>query len=383
MSTYEYIFTILNMPINVFGNSSNNSDNKIDTSLFVQKTYLRSNYVEVNIEQDIDLKNQYIIKNLPDPISIGEPVSKNYVDNKFNDPTILKNSAHIDLNDKNITNAKFIQVNQLPQIDSHSTAKLYVDNAISDGVNEQSLLRLGPDEKLKQDTIILNYTLSTPKTIIELPTIKYVDKKFDDPSIIKNTDHVDFNDKILDNVKWIKVNSFPTIPEHLTAKINDDNAIFEGVNERSQLKIHPDEKLNLDEQNSLLLNSTLTLPNTIIELPTKSYVDSLHESSRNRRDLSSVLNDQDNESDNNKLTNLNSVTVNRNATSDNEVSNKKSLDDSIGEGTIVRFNKTLQNYLKLSVGKDTYNLTKYDRIQITDTTIIKNPNTGVTFYKIG
>ena len=34
------------MPINVFGNSSNNSDNKIDTSLFVQKPYLRHNYIE-------------------------------------------------------------------------------------------------------------------------------------------------------------------------------------------------------------------------------------------------------------------------------------------------------------------------------------------------
>ena len=55
------------MPINVFGNSSNNSDNKIDTSLFVQKPYLRSNYIEANIEEDIDLKNKYKIKNLPDP----------------------------------------------------------------------------------------------------------------------------------------------------------------------------------------------------------------------------------------------------------------------------------------------------------------------------
>ena len=44
------------MPINVFGNSSNNSDNKIDTSLFVQKPYLRTNYIESNIEEDIDLK---------------------------------------------------------------------------------------------------------------------------------------------------------------------------------------------------------------------------------------------------------------------------------------------------------------------------------------
>ena len=46
------------MPINEFGNSSskNNNCNKIDTSLFVQKSYLRTNYIESNIEEDIDLK---------------------------------------------------------------------------------------------------------------------------------------------------------------------------------------------------------------------------------------------------------------------------------------------------------------------------------------
>ena len=50
------------MPRNVFGNSSNNSGNKIDTSLFVQKPYLRTNYIESNIEEDIDFENQYRIK---------------------------------------------------------------------------------------------------------------------------------------------------------------------------------------------------------------------------------------------------------------------------------------------------------------------------------
>ena len=40
------------------------------------------------------------------------------------------------------------------------------------------------------------------------------------------------------------------------------------------------------------------------------------------------------------------------------------------------FNQTLQNYLKVSVGNDIYNLTKYDKIQLTDITIIKTPNTG-------
>ena len=36
------------------------------------------------------------------------------------------------MNDRNITNARFIQVIQLPQIDSLLTAKLYVDNALDE-----------------------------------------------------------------------------------------------------------------------------------------------------------------------------------------------------------------------------------------------------------
>ena len=142
------------------------------------------------------------------------------------------------------------------------------------------------------------------------------------------------------------------------------------------LRLDPDEKLKLDEKESIILNSTLTSPKTIIEKPTKSSFDSLHENRRSRRDLSSVFNDRDNEFDNNKLTNLDSVVVNREPTSDNELSNKKYVDDSIEEGTLIRFNQLLENYLKVSVRDTTYNLIKYDKIQITDTTGIKYPNTG-------
>ena len=323
------------MPINVFGNSSNNSEQKIDISLFVQKPYLRTNYIEANIEEDIDLKNQYRFKNLPDPLSIREAASKKYVDNLFNDPSIIKNSAHIDLNDRNITNCRFLSVNQLPQIDSHLTAKLYVDKAISDSIDESSLLRLDTDEKLTQDTIVLNSTLTSPKTIVELPTKNYVDNKFNDSSIIKNVDNVDFNDKDIDNVGWIKVNKWPRDGEHLTPKLYVDNAIHES----SLLRLHRDEKLKLDEQDSILLDSILIPPNTIIELPTKSYVDSLHgENERSRRDLGLDFYDE--------------------------------------SSTLVRFNQTLQNYLKVSVGNDTYNLTKYNKISITDITEIKFPNSG-------
>ena len=68
------------------------------------------------------MKNQFRIKNLPDPIRIRDAASKNYVDYLFNDPSIFENIEHIDLNDKNITNVRFLQVNQLPQIDSLLTA---------------------------------------------------------------------------------------------------------------------------------------------------------------------------------------------------------------------------------------------------------------------
>ena len=127
------------------------------------------------------------------------------------------------------------------------------------------------------------------------------------------------------------------------------------------LRLDPDEKLKLDEQDSIILTSTLKSPMTGIEIPTKSYVDSLQENRQNRRDLSSVSNDQDNEFDKNKLNDLDSVAVNRNTGSDKEPSNSKYVDDSLGEGTIVRFNQTLENYLQVSVGNDTYNLTKCDK----------------------
>ena len=253
----------------VFGNSSQDNKNKIDTSLFVQKPYLRTKYKESNIEEDIDSKNQYRIKILPDPISIREACSKNYVDTLFTDPSIVKNTAHIDLNDRNITNARFIQVNQLPQIDSPLAAKLYVDISI------------------------------------------------DEASSIKN----------------IKDNDFG--------------------------------KYNLTKIIIITLNTQADNDNQVI---TKAYVDQFHqENERSRRDLGIdfyyessdiVKNFQDIDLKDNKITNLNSITINNNPTDDNHVSNKKYIDDELDKNNILRFNQTLQNYFKVSVGNDTSNLTK-------------------------
>ena len=172
-----------------------------------------------------------------------------------------------------------------------------------------------------------------------MPTKNYVDNKFNDSSIIKNTDHVDFNDKILDNVHLIKVNSYPTLDAQLTPKFYVDHFVLDCVDEASLLRLDPKGKIHHGKLDSIFLNSSLTSPRTIIELPTKSYVDSLHgENERSRRDLGLDFYDE--------------------------------------SSTLVRFNQTLQNYLKVSVGNDTYNLTKYNKISITDITKITFPNSG-------
>ena len=212
--------------------------------MFVKKYYLGTNCIESSIQANIDLKNLYRNKNLPDPTSKREAASKHYVDSKFNDNSIMKNTAHADFNDKNFDKNRYIKVNSFPTLEEHLLAKYYVDNAISYSVDESSFSRLDTDEKIKQDergSIPPNSILTSPKTIIEIPTKNYVDHEFDDPSIIKNTAHVDFNDKNLDNVKFVEVNSLPAVREHLTPYYYVDKAISYWLDELSLLRLDPDE----------------------------------------------------------------------------------------------------------------------------------------------
>ena len=107
------------MPIIVFGNnfSAHDTVKKIVTSLFVQKPYLRTNYIEANTEEDFNMKNRFEIKNLPCPQKNSNAVCKSYVDNSFNDSSIIKNTAHIDLKDKHIpTQGLFKLINYLKLI---------------------------------------------------------------------------------------------------------------------------------------------------------------------------------------------------------------------------------------------------------------------------
>ena len=131
------------------------------------------------------------------------------------------------------------------------------------------------------------------------------------------------------------------------------------------------------------MNSQAVIDNQVI---TKSYVDQFHqENEQSRRNLGFIFSNESNdlvESNQNKnfnekkVVNLDSISVNIALFSDNEVTNKKFIDDSLGGVNILRFRPTLQNYPKVSLGNDTYNLTEYDKIQTPKTTIIKTSNSG-------
>ena len=66
------------MPLKIFGNSSssNNNDYRSDTSLFVQKLHLGSNYIEAKIEEDIDLKINTEIKIYRIPLTYEKQLQK-------------------------------------------------------------------------------------------------------------------------------------------------------------------------------------------------------------------------------------------------------------------------------------------------------------------
>ena len=61
----------------------------------------------------------------------------------------MKNTEHIDFNDRKITNARFIQVNQWHQVDCLLTAKLYVDTEI----DQPSLVRNNQDNDFNNNNL--------------------------------------------------------------------------------------------------------------------------------------------------------------------------------------------------------------------------------------
>ena len=247
MNHYDTILIMLigyiKMPINVFGNSPKISENKIDISLFKHKLYLRSNYIESNIEEDIDLKNQFKFKNLPNPISTREPVSTLYVDKNVNHPSRRKKTAHGNFNDKNLDNVRLGKVNTMPAIGEFLTAKFYVDQTISSGVGEVSSVRDNQDNDFNSfnpSTInsisLRNQAVKDNRVIMK----SYVDQFHGKNGQSRRDVGVDFHEELNDLMKDKQDNTFYDI------KLNNFNS--DTVNRNPTVDIELANKKYVDDE---------------------------------------------------------------------------------------------------------------------------------------
>ena len=108
------------------------------------------------------------------------------------------------MKDKNITNARFVQVNQIPQIDSHLTATLYVDNAL----DEIPVVRNNQDNDFTNNNLtnINSITLKTQAVFDnQVLTKAYVDQFHQENERSRRDLGIDFYDESNDLIKIIKI----------------------------------------------------------------------------------------------------------------------------------------------------------------------------------
>ena len=123
---------------------------------------------------------------------------------------------------------------------------------------------------------------------------------------------------------------------HLTAKVEVDRNIDEPILEANLRKNY-----SKNEVNSAPINSEPIDDN---QVTTKAYIHTSFENKRIRRDLSSVFDDHDNEFDKNKSTNLDIITLSKNTLLDEKAGNEKYFDNSLNNGTVLRFNMSFEKY---------------------------------------
>ena len=263
----------------------------------VTKSYVRANYIESSMEEDIDMKNQFKLKNLPNPSNLQDPATKYYVDSKTNNlvpiseldnNSIVRNNKNNNFNGNTITGLESIYVNRDPQYDLELSTKQYTD----DSIDEQSILRLHKDEKLQlagKDFITSESNLTTPKTLLYIPL---------NTNLVRRDRDNDFDNHSLYNVSSISVTS---------QAVNDN------------------------------------------ELVSKAYVDSFHqENERTRRDVGLefydeandlVKNNQNNDFNNYILTNIKNIQINDDPITLQDATNKKYVDTTLDETSILGNNK--------------------------------------------
>ena len=95
---------------------------------------------------------QFELKNSLNPVDSQEAVSKSFVDNMSIDPSIIRNTAHVDFNYK-ILEIVRVEANSVPAVREHLTPNLFVDDAISHSVDETTLVRIDRNNQFNNNSL--------------------------------------------------------------------------------------------------------------------------------------------------------------------------------------------------------------------------------------
>ena len=99
----------------------------------MKKSFLKTNYIEANLEEDIDMKNQFYIKNLPSAVNLDDAISKRFGDinylkiSIYDSNSIVRNDRNMNFNSTTFTGLNSIYVNRDPIYDTELATKQYTE----------------------------------------------------------------------------------------------------------------------------------------------------------------------------------------------------------------------------------------------------------------
>ena len=322
-----------------------------------------------------------------DPIYDTELCTKKYTDKIITDESIVTNTRHTDLKDHNITNIRFLQITQPPQIDTHATNRIFVTNLLDNA----TLLRLDRNEQLNipnQDFITLNSAYTSPETVFNIP--------INNQHLVRNNQDNDFNNYKLTNILSVSV----------THEAQEDNDLvtlgyvksLHEDNERSRRDIG----LNFYNESSELVKNNITNdfndnkilnvqsieindePTNINHACNKEYVDSKTDYFSTYLDNNRPLGPENVaeskghiDMNNFNIENVRFMSINQDPQVNSHPVILSYFNKHLDESSILRLNDdSNERYLQIRQGNTAYNLQIYNKTQLIDTTEIIYPNTG-------
>ena len=88
------------------------------------------------MEEDIDMKNQFYIKNLPSPINLDDAISKRFCNTNYlkiidyDNNSIVRNNVNTNFNNNTFTGLDSIYVNRDPTYNLELCTKQYTDTLV-------------------------------------------------------------------------------------------------------------------------------------------------------------------------------------------------------------------------------------------------------------